>query len=49
MTRIRVGIGGFGRSGCNIHGRWLVEVPEQYQVVAVADQLPERREDAEAA
>jgi len=47
MTQpIRVGIGGYGRSGCDIHGRWLVEAPEQFSVAAVADQLPERRDDA---
>ena len=45
---VRVGIAGYGRSGCDIHGRWLVEVPEQFTVVAVADQLPERRADAVA-
>ncbi|MCK5740362.1 Gfo/Idh/MocA family oxidoreductase [bacterium] len=43
---IRVGIAGFGRSGCNIHKRWLVQDPEHFKIVAVADQLPERREEA---
>ncbi|MHB9131836.1 MAG: Gfo/Idh/MocA family protein [Armatimonadota bacterium] len=43
---LRVGIGGYGRSGCDIHAAWLKEAPAQFQVVAVADQLPERREDA---
>ena len=48
MTKkvLRVGIGGYGRSGCDIHAHWLREVPEQYKIVAVADQLAERREDA---
>ncbi|MBN1352892.1 Gfo/Idh/MocA family oxidoreductase [candidate division KSB1 bacterium] len=43
---IRVGIAGYGRSGCDIHARWLRNVPDQFKIVAVADQLPERREDA---
>ena len=43
---LRVGIAGYGRSGCDIHARWLREAPEQYKIVAVADQLLERREDA---
>ncbi len=47
MAVIRVGIGGFGRSGCDIHSAWLKEAREQFAVVAVADQLPERRADAE--
>lgn len=40
---LRVGILGQGRSGYDIHLRWLREARDQYQVVAVADQLPERR------
>ena len=44
---IRVGIAGQGRSGYDIHARWLREAKAQYQIVAVADQLPERRRDAE--
>jgi predicted dehydrogenase len=43
---IKVGIGGFGRSGCGIHANWLKNDPEKYQIVAVADELPERRQDA---
>ncbi len=42
---ISVGIGGFGRSGCDIHARYLRDDP-RFRVVAVADQLPERRDDA---
>ena len=42
----RVGIAGQGRSGFDIHARWLREAPQQYQIVAVADQIPERREQA---
>jgi len=42
----RVGIAGQGRSGYDIHARWLRETPEQYKIVAVADQLAERRQEA---
>lgn len=43
---LRVGIAGFGRSGRDIHARWLKIDKEQFKIVAVADNLPERREDA---
>ena len=43
---LRVGIGGYGRSGCAIHARWLREDQKRFQVVAVADQLKDRRQDA---
>jgi len=43
---IQVGIAGYGRSGCDIHGKALKKFPEKFKIVAVADQLPERREDA---
>lgn len=43
-NKVRVGILGQGRSGYDIHLRWLREAGAQYQVVAVADALPERRE-----
>jgi predicted dehydrogenase len=44
---IRVAIAGQGRSGYHIHANWLRRAPEQYRIVAVADELPERRADAE--
>lgn len=44
---IRVAIAGQGRSGYNIHAACLRKMPEQFRIVAVADQLPERRRDAE--
>ncbi len=44
---IRVGIAGQGRSGFSIHAAWLRQAGSQYQIVAVADPLPERRRDAE--
>ena len=44
---LRVGILGQGRSGHDIHLRWLREAPDQYQVVAVADAMPDRWEARE--
>lgn len=44
---LRVGIAGQGRSGYNIHALWLSQDRRQYRITAVADQLPERRRDAE--
>jgi len=46
-TIINVGIAGQGRSGYNIHADWLKQAGDKYRIVAVADQLPERRRDAE--
>ncbi len=43
---IRVGIAGQGRSGYKIHAHWLRQDLEKYRIVAVADQLPDRRRDA---
>lgn len=43
---IRVAIAGQGRSGYDIHARWLRRVPEQYEIVAVCDELPDRRREA---
>ena len=40
---IRVGIAGQGRSGWGIHARWMREVPDQYEIVAVSDEVAERR------
>lgn len=45
MSKIRVAIGGQGRSGYNIHTRHLIG-DERYELVAIADQLEERREHA---
>src|SRR5688572_18947871 len=46
MNKINVAILGQGRSGFGIHARWLREAVEQYNVVAIADELPERQEAA---
>jgi len=45
---LKTGICGYGRSGCNIHARWLRQVPDDFTIVAVADQLAERRDEAAA-
>jgi scyllo-inositol 2-dehydrogenase (NADP+) len=44
---IKVGIAGQGRSGWGIHARLLEPLDELYEVVAVADRLPERQREAE--
>jgi predicted dehydrogenase len=44
---IRVAVLGQGRSGYGIHVKWLREAEDQYAIVAVADQLPERHEAAQ--
>jgi predicted dehydrogenase len=43
---IRVGIAGLGRSGWGIHARLLDPLREKFQVVAVVDDDPSRREEA---
>ena len=43
----RIAIAGQGRSGYGIHASWLRNSTDKYKIVAVADQLPERRADAE--
>ncbi len=44
---LRVGVLGQGRSGHGIHVKWLREVPGQYKIVAVSDEMPERLKQAE--
>jgi predicted dehydrogenase len=44
--KIRVAVGGQGRSGYDIHCKALRTETDRFDIVAVADQLPERREDA---
>ncbi|MEW6753647.1 MAG: Gfo/Idh/MocA family oxidoreductase [Candidatus Latescibacterota bacterium] len=43
---VRVAIAGLGRSGYDIHARHLRQATDRYRIVAVADQLPERRKEA---
>src|SRR5690606_31171060 len=40
---IRVGIAGFGRSGCDIHAKALARIPEPYTVNTVLHPLPARQ------
>lgn len=40
---LNVGVLGLGRSGYDIHIKWLREVPKQYRIVAVTDEIPSRR------
>ena len=47
-TPVRVGIIGLGRSGWNIHAAGLRDLGDQFRVVAVADPMAERREEAAA-
>jgi predicted dehydrogenase len=46
IKKIRIGIAGFGRSGCDIHGRWLNLDRSRFEVVAVADCLEANRAEA---
>jgi predicted dehydrogenase len=46
---IRVAIAGQGRSGWGIHARTIRELPEKFRVVAVADPIESRLEEAEGA
>jgi predicted dehydrogenase len=43
MKVIRTAIIGQGRSGRDIHGRYILTDPDHFKVVAVAELLPERR------
>jgi scyllo-inositol 2-dehydrogenase (NADP+) len=45
---VRVGIAGQGRSGWGIHARTIQMLPEQFRVVAVADPIAGRQEEARA-
>jgi predicted dehydrogenase len=46
-TPVRVGIAGLGRSGWDIHCRLLAQLPDKYRIVAVADHIEARRNEAE--
>ncbi len=45
---VRVGIAGQGRSGWGIHAKTIQTLPEQFRVVAVADPIETRQEEAQA-
>ena len=42
-----MGIAGLGRSGYPLHARWLHAVPQRFKIVAVCDELPGPRREAE--
>ena len=46
MKKLKVAILGQGRSGYSIHGRHFLTDTERFEVAAVVDKLPERREKA---
>ena len=47
-SKIRVAVGGQGRSGYGIHCKHLRQDTGRFEIVAAADQLPERRAEAMA-
>lgn len=46
MKKLKVAILGQGRSGYSIHGAHLLTDTDRFEVVAIVDKLPERREKA---
>lgn len=46
MKTLRIAIIGQGRSGRDIHGRYLLTEPQRFQIVAVAEPLADRRQRA---
>ena len=46
MRKIRVGIIGQGRSGRGIHGCWLMQDKQKYEIIAVSDPIKHRRDQA---
>ncbi|MBO7743702.1 Gfo/Idh/MocA family oxidoreductase [Paenibacillus sp. MWE-103] len=46
MRRVKVGIIGQGRSGRDIHAATMMNMPELFEIVAISDPVPERRERA---
>ncbi|MBN8216463.1 MAG: Gfo/Idh/MocA family oxidoreductase [Spirochaetes bacterium] len=49
MKQLRVGIIGQGRSGADIHAKYLVTDPDYFKIVAVADPIASRLEHAKKA
>ena len=45
-TPVRIGIVGLGRAGWGMHCDELQALPDRFRVVAVCDELPERRRNA---
>mgnify|MGYP002641985866 CR=1 FL=1 len=47
-TPIKVGILGLGRSGWGIHANMIGKIPDRFQVVAVTDEIADRRQQSAA-
>ncbi|MDR0474307.1 MAG: Gfo/Idh/MocA family oxidoreductase [Treponema sp.] len=47
MKQLNIAIIGYGRSGRDIHAKYLLTVPEKFKITCVADAIPERRAMAE--
>ncbi|MDR0450519.1 MAG: Gfo/Idh/MocA family oxidoreductase [Treponema sp.] len=47
MKQLNIALIGQGRSGRDIHGKYILSAPERYRVAYVADLIPERRQKAE--
>ncbi|MBO5766683.1 MAG: Gfo/Idh/MocA family oxidoreductase [Lentisphaeria bacterium] len=43
MEPIKVGVIGFGRSGCGIHASGITKMRDRFNIVAICDEIPERR------
>ena len=43
MQPIKLGIIGFGRSGCKIHADAIAKMQVKFTVCAICDEIPERR------
>ena len=43
MDPIKVGIIGFGRSGCGIHANGIEKMRDRFTICAICDEIPERR------
>jgi predicted dehydrogenase len=47
MKQLKIAIIGQGRSGRDIHGKYILSAPDKYKVAYVVDAIPERRQKAE--
>ena len=47
MKQLNIAIIGQGRSGRDIHGKYILSAPDKYKIVYIVDAIPERRSKAE--
>jgi predicted dehydrogenase len=47
MKQLKIAIIGQGRSGRDIHGKYILSAPDRYKMAYVVDAIPERRQKAE--